>query len=372
MTHRLKGDIMISSSKTTKSVILLLTVIFTLSLMTGCNKQKNSENSSGITITDCAGREVVVPDNVERIGCLYAFSGHVVTMLDKGENIFAVVEGLKRDKLLNQLNPAIKDAAVPISSGAINIEELIKVHPDVIFIQSSSISNKGEKQKLEKSGIPFLVIDYNSMAQQQYAIEVIGKAIGASDKAKIYNDYYQFQIDNIANKLADLQDSDKVKVYHSLKEATRTDQKDSLPADWMNAAGLIDVSVNDELKLIDDSYYANIEQIFMWDPDVIFANEVGVPAYIMNSSQWQALRAVKDKKVYQMPIGISRWGHDGSLETPLALIWAVKTIYPDRFADMDLTAEIKKYYKEFYDLDMTDDIIAQILDGNGMRLPKGE
>lgn len=37
----------------------------------------------------------------ERIACLYAFTGHVVTMLGRGEDMAAIVNGLKKDVLLN-------------------------------------------------------------------------------------------------------------------------------------------------------------------------------------------------------------------------------------------------------------------------------
>ncbi len=39
----------------------------------------------------------------------------------------------------------------------------------------------------------------------------------------------------------------------------------------------------------------------------------------------------KNHCAYQAPIGISRWGHPGSLETPLAVLWTAKTVYPDKF-----------------------------------------
>lgn len=327
--------------------------------------------NSGITVIDCAGRTVSIPEKVERIACLYAFSGHVVTMLGRGADIVAVVAGLKRDLIMKELVPTVNQAMVPVTSGAINIEELLKSDPDVIFVQSSSISSVGEKEKLDKSKIPYFVIDYTSMKEQQYAIEVIGKAIGEEAKAKGYNDYYQYWIDFVKKRTAEIPESQKLKVFHSINEATRTDKKDTLSADWLSIAGVKNVSVNEDLKLVDNAYYASLEQIYLWNPDVIIANEVGVPDYILSDVKWKALRAVKTKMVYQMPNGISRWGHPGSLETPLGLLWTVKTIYPSFYKDVDLLSETKKYYKEFFNLDLSDKIANQILQGKGMRLPKG-
>ena len=68
------------------------------------------------------------------VGCLYAFTGHVVTMLGRGAQIVAVSKGLKRDTLLHRICPQILDAAVPKSKGAVNIEELLKARIDIVFI----------------------------------------------------------------------------------------------------------------------------------------------------------------------------------------------------------------------------------------------
>lgn len=324
------------------------------------------------TLVDCAGRTVNIPEKVNRIACLYAFSGHVVTMLGRGEEIVAVVPGLKRDLILKELVPNISQAFVPVNSGAINIEELIKSDPDIAFIQRGSISNEGELEKLEHSKIPFVVVDYNSIKEQKYAIEIIGKAIGEEGKAKKYNEYYQIWVDYVEKIVREIPEGSRVRVYHSVNEATRTDRKNTLPADWIQVAGLKNVSLEEDLKLVDDAYYASLEQIYLWNPDAIIVNETGVADYILKNPQWKSLKAVKEKRVYQMPNGISRWGHPGSLETPLGILWAVKTLYPEHFKEINLNLETKKYYKDFFNLDLTDEVVKQILEGKGMRLPKGE
>lgn len=323
-----------------------------------------------IVVKDSLGRDVRVPAQVERIGCLYAFTGHVVAMLGQGQKIVAVVNGLKRDHLLNELVPAIADALVPSSDSTINIEELIKARPDVIFINGQTALNEGETAKLDKSGIPYLVVDFNNISEQQYAIEMVGKAIGAEERARAYNKFYQDCIDRVEKAVSDIPDNDRVKIYHSVNEASRTDINDTLPADWMSRTGVINVSVNENLKMTDGKYYANLEQIYLWDPDLIMVNEPGVVKYILDSGQWSGLRAVQNKAVYQMPIGISRWGHPGSMETPLAILWAAKTAYPDRFADLNIVLESQQFYKRFFNLELSADDIAKVLKAEGMRKAK--
>ena len=363
-----------------KCFILIMLLLLAV-LSSGCSGAKQADLPSNVkapgmsgtkTITDCAGHQVEIPAHVERIGCLYAFSGHVMAMLEKGQEIVAVVDGLKRDVLLTEMCPNIKNALVPSSSGAVNVEELAKAAPDIVFVKSDTAQSEGEAEKLQKIKIPYLVVDYRNIKEQQYAIEMIGQVVGAADKAGKYNDYYQQCIDRVQARLKDLPLKDRVRVFHSVNEATRTDTADTLPADWLKTVAAIDVSVYEKLKLVEGKYFASLEQIFLWDPDVITVNEPGVAGYIMNNTQWSTLRAVKDRKVYQMPLGISRWGHPGSLETPLAILWTAKTLYPDRFTDLDMVAETKTFYKEFFHCDLTDDVVNKILSGNGMRTLKHE
>jgi iron complex transport system substrate-binding protein len=352
---------------------MLLFVLFAA----GCANNKtpvetssDSKTSDFVTVTDFIGRQVQVPEKVERIACLYAYTGHVVTMLGKGSDIVAVVEGLKRDVMMTEMSPGIRNAVVPSAEGAVNIEELVKVNPDLVFIRNDTAQSKGEIEKLEKSGIPYLVVEFRNIKEQMYSIEMIGKAIGAPEQAKKYNDYYQRCIDLVQTRVAGIPEKERVRVYHSVNEATRTDARDTLPADWLNVAGVINVSVNENLKLLGNKYYASLEQILMWDPEVILANEAGVADYILTNKQWSALSAVKNKKVYQMPNGVSRWGHPGSLETPLAILWTAKTIYPDLFTDLDMVAETKAFYKDFFRYEVSDDEVAKILSGIGMRAKK--
>ena len=71
-----------------------------------------------------------------------------------------------------------------------------------------------------------------------------------------------------------------------------------------------------------------------------------------------------------MPNGISRWGHPGSLETPLAMLWTVKTIYPEYSGSINMKTETVNFYKKFFNYTLTDQMAEQILQGKGMRKSK--
>lgn len=351
--------------------LLCLSVLL---LLIGCQMapidSSGKEPGETRVVTDILGREVAVPVKVERIGCLYAISGHAVTMLGKGDKIVAVVEGLRRDVILKEINPVIQNAAVPKNGEAINIEELARVLPDVVFIQISTAINEAELEKLKKFNIPALVVDYKNMAQQQDAVKMMGQAIGAEKAADDYVAYYQAVIEKVSQRTKTIPPEKRVRVYHAVNEATRTDARDTLPADWLAAVGVNNVSLDQNLQMREDKYFASMEQILLWDADVILVNEDGVDDYIRTNEHWANLKAVKGNKVFKMPNGISRWGHHGSLETPLAMLWTAKTLYPHLFLNVDMIKETLYFYEKFFHYTINNETARRILQGKGMREAK--
>lgn len=334
--------------------------------------QTPTEQSETITVVDTMGRAVKVPSKVQRVACLYAFSGHITAMLGQGGKIVAIPEGLKRDVLLNEMVPGIANVSVPAVQDSINIEELLNTKPDVVFLQKNTAINSEEVDKLNRFAIPYLVIDFGGIEEQQNAIRVIGRVLGVEQKAEEYNAYYQSCVEKVEKGVSQIPEEKRVRVYHSVNEATRTDIPGSLPADWLKRAGAVNVALDKPLRLVEGKYYAGLEQILLWDPDLILVNEPGVADYITGNPQWASLKAVKDKRVYQMPIGISRWGHPGGLETPLAMLWTAKLLYPQSFTDLDMQKETRDFYKKFFNFEVDEATANQILSGQGMRMQRGQ
>lgn len=352
------------------SLVLIVVLVVGLTSCASSNREKHI--ATGRTVIDCVGREVIIPENIERVGCLYAFAGHVTALLGEEDKIVAVVEGLKRDQLLTNMFPDILNKAVPFTDGSINMEELVKLDPDVVFIRETTAENESEMEKLTSFGIPALVVDSNTIEEQRDSVRLLGEVFGESamEKAEMYEQFYQKAINTAVQNAELLEPEQSVSVFHSINEATRTDAKDTLSAQWMGLVGVNNVSVSKDLNPLEGKMYASLEQIYLWDPQIIICNEPGVTGYILSDSKWSGLQAVKKHKVYQMPIAISRWGHPGSMETPLAMYWLGKLVYPELYSDVDLRQETKDFYKTFFDYDLSDEEVSMILSGEGMRRGK--
>jgi len=364
--------------------LLNLFLLMTLILLFSCqksdktnnkklkSKQKNQTKIESQIIKDSLGRKVSIPLKIKRIACLYSFTGHVVTMLGQGDKIVACISGLKRDKVLLKICPAIKKAVVPKVNGALNIEELVKAKPDIVFVRESMFRNQAEKELFDKFNLPLIVIEYSSIKEQQQAIKIIGEAIGANERARTFNKYYEECLLKTATITNKIPLNKRVKVYHSVNEPFKTDSAGTLQADWLNLAGAINVSTAQKSKKEHNDLFVNIEQILLWNPEVIITNESRAKDFILKDTQWANIKAVKNKKVYQMPNGISRWGHPGSLETPLALLWTLKTLYPEYSQKINLKRETLIFYKKFFNFSLSNQMLDKILQGKGMRTRKGK
>ena len=328
-----------------------------------------AKSEAMITLVDSADRTVTVPFDPKRVATLYAVSGHITCMLDKGDRIVAVNNGLKRDVILNELIPTIDDATMAVSSGKINMESLLEKKIDLAFISLDMYHDTQQIKQLESFDIPYVVVDFQSIDQQKNVVSFMGEIFDANEEAQNFVMFYDDIIAILDQDLLDLADDEKIKVYHSINEANCTVANDTFAADWMKYAGGLNVSLGTALEKDGDKYYTNLEQIILWNPEIIFCNEWGVSDYILKHPQWQLIEAVKKEKVYQMPIGISRWGHKTSIETPLAMLWVAKILYPEKFK-ADVREIARAYYHTLFEFELTDDMYDQMLKGETMRIPK--
>ena len=352
------------------SILVCLLIACALALTTACSSSSSSSSAAraGNVITDCAGRQVEIPKNVESVACLYAYTGHVCVLLGCEDKIGAVVKGLKRDHLMERKVANIADLPSPYNQGAINIEELAAVKPDLIFVRSDILQDAGELEKLDGIGIPYVVVDYTTADDQIRSIEVMGQSLGCEDRATAYTDYYRSTFQLVRERVASIPASEKLTVFHSVNEAVRTDIPHTLSYEVLETAGCVNVVTStSELHLDGDKGNATVEQIYVWDPDVVLANEPVAYNYFLTDSKFSGLRAVLEGHVYQLPVGISRWGHPGSVESPLAALYVAKMLYPEHFADIDITQETKDFYERFFGITLTDEDVESIFSGIGMR-----
>lgn len=354
------------SITSTLLIVLMLPLLF---LFSGCSSSQTPDQVETRVITDCIGRRVKIPEKVERVACIDSFSGEIMVMTGAGDQMVCCPNGVKTDSLLAQIYPGLKDVSVVQSSGTINAEALLQLQPDVILLKNSFYIVPQELDKIEKTALPYLVVQYKDMTEQINAIRMIGEVVGGPslEKAEEIADYYEETIDLVKTKAENIPENERKTVYHSINGVTRTDGVNSLGSDWIEAVGCVDVSVGETLLTEGDVYTASTEQIFVWDPDAIICNDPHVASFFQTGNTFAGLRAVRENQVYNIPIGATRWGQQGSAETYFAMLWLGCTLYPDYYQDVYLKQEVFDFYESILGISLTNEQYKQIIEGEGIR-----
>ena len=320
-------------------------------------------------LVDSAGRSVQVPDEPQHIAVMDSFSSEFAVMIGAGERLCGVPGGTKSDALLQEMCPSLSKAS-QLSGNMVNIDELASQGCDLAIVKTSMAQT--ELAKLDRMGIPYVVVDYATVDEQLEAMELVGQACGGSaeQKAQSLVSYYRSVRDDVQRRVAGVADSERASVYHSINDALLTDGEGSLGASWIAEAGCVDVSAGMEATSGSD-YNATLEQVYTWNPDLVICNSADAASSVKAEAQWAGLQAVRDGKVQIIPTGATRWGHRGSAETCMAELWLGMVAYPDLFTDVDLKQTVIAYYRDYLGLSIDDDTYAKILAGEGIRTSGG-
>lgn len=349
-----------------KTIISILLVILLLFSFCSCSSGSIAQDETR-TITDCIGREVDVPENPQNVACLYATAAHMMAMLDEGEHIVGCPNGVKSDVLMQMKYPEIQDTATPHQEGSVNAEELLRIEADLALVSYSLAGNDGEMKKLDDLGIPYVVIDYTSIDELKNAITVAGDVFGKQQQAADYIEFFDDTLELVDERLDDVSMEKAPQVYHSVNEATRTDPEGTICSEIMERAKVVDLSVSKGMTSTGKNAYVTLEELYKWDPEAMIANEYSTTEYVLSDSKWEGLTAVKDKKVYTLPVGATRWCHPGSMEAHMGVLAIAIQFYPEKFKDFDMESYVGDYYKTYFGLDLDQQTIAKILTGKGMR-----
>jgi len=172
-----------------KAKIITLFLVFSLVLSILCigcgNKQKSgsvSQQSEAQTIivTDSLGRQIEIPDKIERIVVTYPTGGHIVCALGKQDKLVGIDTPSINNAFFNAIKPGFSSLPSPGSPGGVNVEELIALKPDLVILAGR---NKELVENLEQRGLRVFGIVAENLEQLKDSVENLGKALRKEDKA---------------------------------------------------------------------------------------------------------------------------------------------------------------------------------------------
>lgn len=327
-------------------------------------------------ITDTINRKVTIQKDVGKIIAIpWPWSSFIFALDGKADRISTMsatalasykssmfqrlAPGLANSKT-NYINDQNKDGGV---FGTLNAEEIAKINPSMVLIY--------EREKntmlpvLESVNIPTVVIQYGGIPEMQKGLLLLGDILGEHAK-KNANTIVNWHVNTeklIKDRLKNLPENKRPKVLHFyngkiLRPAARLyDNKMIETAGGRNVAA--------SKANLGGAEQVSFEQVLAWDPDIIlvgnFADHKPEDVYSNKLAErnWQQLKAVKNKRVYKVPMGIYRWDAPNT-ETHLFQLWLAKMMHPDLFADISLEKYTRDFYKTLFNHNLTDAEMAMI------------
>lgn len=353
-----------------KMVTLILAALLLVSL-TGCGGEAANQKAETHVVVDHDGVEVTLPKDVQRIVVcdILPLPSVLSVFFDSADKIVGMSGtsmNAAENGLLGQLYPEILEAETGFIDGStINAEELLKLQPDVVFYNASRVELG---QQLRAAGFPAVAIsvnkwEYNAIETLNNWIALLSEIFPDNDKTEIVANYSAEIYDLVQQGVAEIPEKERVFFLYQYSDTNiQTSGKRFFGQWWADAIGAVNVA---EELTTDNSVTVNMEQIYAWNPSLIFitnfttAGPDDLYGNTVGAYNWSAIDAVVNQRVYKMPLGMYRSFTPG-VDTPITLLWLAKTAYPEVFADINIVEETKSYYKEVFGITLTDEQASSI------------
>jgi len=308
---------------------------------------------SARTITDMAGRRVAIPDRIERAVALsppatyllYSIAPELVAGLNfplQGNEKWYTVEHFKKLPVIGGMVGQSK---------AINLEVLLKIRPDVAFIwqrgDSFNAVNDQYERSLTKLGIPVVYVRMDTIRNYPGALLFMGDALNRRERAKKLNRYAVNVLRRVERALASLPANRRVRVYYAEGlDGLATEGEGSMHTELIPLSGGRNVCTMKPTNL-NGQERISMEQLLMYEPDVILVKEPLFFRRVWNDPRWTRLTAVRNKRVYLIPHVPFNWfDRPPSQMRLLGIQWLTGILHPDRF-HIDMVKETREFYRLF-------------------------
>lgn len=267
-----------------KLVSLLLAALMLLACMPALAE------SAAVTVTDMHGREITLAEPATRVVAMQPSDCEILCALGCEEALAGI--GAYCDY------PASITSLPVVQSGAeTNIEEILALNPQVVFMNDMSQSEEQVRQ-LEENGVQVVVSKAADIEGVYYAIRMIGHLMGKDDNAEAIVADMQATFEDIKSKSA----NEGKTVYFEvspLQWGLWTAGAGTFMDELASICGLTNAFAD-----VNDWAAVSEEQVIARDPDYIvtimmYYGEGPTPVEeIMGREGWQDIKAVKDAHVF--------------------------------------------------------------------------
>lgn len=297
-------------------------------------------------VRDMVGRKVVVREKAERI--ITTFKPAALCLLSLGlcDRLVGIDSHSKHDKLQLGVYPGIADLPpVGRKSTGLNLETIMHLKPDLVLLYAQKDGIK-IADRLVKYGIPALVILPETFEGLNRTLMLIAEAVGEPARAARVMSESNRLLSFVAGKVRQVPEEERKIVYYASSEGVFSTATGSLLQDEIisRAGG---VNAGHELS----GYFREIspEQFIQWDPDLVAASlsARAQAARVLSRPEFKQVKAVANGEVYLFPSNLAPWDFPSPLST-LGVLWLGKRLYPERFEDLDVIAEIDRFHQVLF------------------------
>lgn len=334
-----------------------------------------------VTVTDMIGREVtVIPGSYKSVVCIgagalrmYSYIGDVAllggvedidntTLEDRPKMFDAVARPyvLAYGDVFNTLPSC--GVGGPQAQTA-EAEKILSCTPDIVISEYEDVEKEDALQ--EQLGVPVITLKAGSKGVFDDAfsgsMELLGKVFDREEKAQTLVEFVKSEAAEISSRTASIAEEDKPSVYvcglgnwgttNHLMTAENyvsfqvANVKNVLSGTGIQGIGPIEeekfVEIGDstDIMILDAAAVKNIKPLYQEDP-----------------TMFDTCKAWKDGNVY---LEMAYNAYYTNFEIALINTWFIaKTVYPEQFQDIDLTAKTNEVTKAFLGQELADQIFA--------------
>ncbi len=312
-----------------------------------------------VQVVDQLANTAIVPQPVERLICVYGPGTYLIYALGAGGRLveawYVGVKGiLQAWDAMFQIEPRLADI---LAFGDPNVEDMVARGAQLVFAGGSQ--HDAFAKQLRELGIPVIQYAMETSDALKEAMVLSAQVLGPEAKRRAALFLYDFLriTETVKHDLVQVAPADRPRVLFVGTDPLKVASGDMYQTWLIDAAG--GVSVSADLRGAWNA--VNLEQILVWNPDVIV-----IPPYgpvkttdLTANADWQAVRAVREGRVYRMPRVF------GPMDTPvpeslLGVLWLANVLHPGAIT-LDLAAEMNGFYARYYDYSLTEPDLASLV-----------
>jgi iron complex transport system substrate-binding protein len=317
-----------------------------------------------VTVTDATGRALPVPIKVARV--FPAGPPAAILLYTLAPELLL---GWPRANRPEECDYMLPDVCVRPEVGRItgrgntaNLESVLALNPDLILdVGSTSATFVSLAERVQQqTGIPYALLDgrFDGIAE---AYRKLGELVERRNDAEKLASYTDDTIRAATGRIASIEASARPRVYYARgPRGLTTGLGGSINVETIEMLAQ-NVAGGSQGGLANVS----IEQVLVWNPDVIVTIDQDFAANVRSDPAWTSIKAVRDGRVYlspKMPFG---WvDFPPSVNRLIGLWWLAKILYPDKFPE-DIRSLTRDFYTMFYHRTPTDAQIDHVLAGRG-------